>query len=1094
MRRAQLLRMTRGPRIGPLAISGVAPVALTGAAYSFTPTLSGGRGPYTVALTAGALPADFTLAPATGQIASAEVTSVADIAGLTLTVTDADGRTASLGPFNIQVSPELGDLGLSTTSFPVDASAGQILATITGRLSGDTISTLDDRFAISGDGSKLLRGLGAWAAGASTVALDAEHPSATNSPHRTTINITIEAGSPVLYDHTVTNDGDASTPGSLAYVLANHVAGAEAELHILIQDGVYTEPNFIGLMQTHPVHFYGGPGVVLLKATLANFDKLDFYGVTFATDHFEQDTNRAALRWGGYFGDLKLRNCRGRSGYNGDYVAGLDPTDLSDESVTDAVTTYYVDNRYPELAAILPNGFDANGGIAGVTITRKNIGTNTPTGEANGVFDLTFQTGFGGSGAAGTFTVVAGVITSATITTPGTGYGSPNSTSGVRPLGTIISWANRKTLGGCLASGFVYQDPGGVGSAVYMGPLLVEDCEFHGLSSGIKFGGLLMGKTIRRNTFDVIYIDAYYSDRPAGKDSGPEAYYLNRVTRPISCPGDPGDPHSDAGQWTYLNTGSGIWRVDIFGNVTWPGNARGVCQIYLLQDIPSPSASNAFTAGPYGMGVSYNLGRTQAPKGISIQAALDLPVVGNDIARWDTASGSNPQLTVSNVFGTCLVDRNIHLGGDGQETRVRVGAGLANRKLFSSAYYAAAYTDHTGPRSTIEQLIAAYTPKAAYPGVGPLHAGSPVDLVNLTFDDTACEVFIDFTPVFGVTPATVETPNLQTSGLEMIWGGPAAGTFECAAGVEARICADKTGAAVISDWAGSGVYERGQAMELRVEPSMLHAKTIRAAVTFNGTVTRHFQVTTASLTAYPGVANAGAARAILTGWTNKTFNRALFAWEVERVGAQLSSARAWGGYSGATFAGAGSSHNFLFNGSANLGYSTAYAPGSARRLFVMAIDLTAGEEFQAAKMVRDVGVYIPKTSGNFNAAFTSYSIDGLFGTSAGIFSRGNGDASTLLNGVIGLWWAHFWATDDASAMPDILDPAVADQFLPDNIGADGSGPFGGLKQPDFCFYGPAGAADGTEAETWNAAAGLSNRGAQSGAKLTRVGAPAFTAA
>jgi len=86
-----------------LAISGTAPaVGTVGSAYSFTPGASGGRGTKTFVLT-GTLPAGLSFNGATGVI-SGTPSGVETQSGLSITVTDADGRTASLAPFSIAVS------------------------------------------------------------------------------------------------------------------------------------------------------------------------------------------------------------------------------------------------------------------------------------------------------------------------------------------------------------------------------------------------------------------------------------------------------------------------------------------------------------------------------------------------------------------------------------------------------------------------------------------------------------------------------------------------------------------------------------------------------------------------------------------------------------------------------------------------------------------------------------------------------------------------------------------------------------------------------------------------------------------------------
>ncbi|RAK68831.1 hypothetical protein DJ019_02110 [Phenylobacterium kunshanense] len=86
----------------PLSISGTPGGANVGAAYSFTPSSAGGHTPKTYALT-GTLPEGLSFNTSTGAITGTPVSS-GTASGLNITVTDADGLTASLGTFSIVVS------------------------------------------------------------------------------------------------------------------------------------------------------------------------------------------------------------------------------------------------------------------------------------------------------------------------------------------------------------------------------------------------------------------------------------------------------------------------------------------------------------------------------------------------------------------------------------------------------------------------------------------------------------------------------------------------------------------------------------------------------------------------------------------------------------------------------------------------------------------------------------------------------------------------------------------------------------------------------------------------------------------------------
>lgn len=101
----------------PLALSGTAPDGYVATSYTFTPTSTGGHTPKTYALT-GSLPSGLSFSTSTGAITGTPVSS-GTASGLNITVTDADGLTASLGVFDIVISVGVGDAPDWLTSFTV---------------------------------------------------------------------------------------------------------------------------------------------------------------------------------------------------------------------------------------------------------------------------------------------------------------------------------------------------------------------------------------------------------------------------------------------------------------------------------------------------------------------------------------------------------------------------------------------------------------------------------------------------------------------------------------------------------------------------------------------------------------------------------------------------------------------------------------------------------------------------------------------------------------------------------------------------------------------------------------------------------------
>ncbi|MBP6876562.1 MAG: hypothetical protein KBC34_00950 [Phenylobacterium sp.] len=127
-----------GPIAAPLSISG-APAAevARGDAYTFTPTIEGGHGPYIVTNIGTPLPAGWSLNAATGAVSTEDAQT--DPSNVILQATDVDGLVAAAAPFGIarQLPPKRynfawlntatgdaswnnGGIGLGTDVFPND--------------------------------------------------------------------------------------------------------------------------------------------------------------------------------------------------------------------------------------------------------------------------------------------------------------------------------------------------------------------------------------------------------------------------------------------------------------------------------------------------------------------------------------------------------------------------------------------------------------------------------------------------------------------------------------------------------------------------------------------------------------------------------------------------------------------------------------------------------------------------------------------------------------------------------------------------------------------------------------------------------------
>lgn len=133
---------------GTLQLSGTPGTAFVGSPYAFTPVQSGGHAPYSFAL-AGTPQTGLSFDDEDGGISGTPVAS--GTASLTITVTDADGLTATLGPFNLTVSsaasPGADATDLSGTG--VTAAVHYHLPTATVTTSGGRITSITDRMGLA---------------------------------------------------------------------------------------------------------------------------------------------------------------------------------------------------------------------------------------------------------------------------------------------------------------------------------------------------------------------------------------------------------------------------------------------------------------------------------------------------------------------------------------------------------------------------------------------------------------------------------------------------------------------------------------------------------------------------------------------------------------------------------------------------------------------------------------------------------------------------------------------------------------------------------------------------------------------------------
>lgn len=121
-----------GPILAALNIAKTGqPTELTaGDSFDWTPVITGGRSPYAVTNTGDALPAGWTIAPATGRITSVPTDTPSTVSGAILEVTDADGLTDTVALDDIVIE--------AAVEYPVSIEAASLQAVYDLRLAGAT--------------------------------------------------------------------------------------------------------------------------------------------------------------------------------------------------------------------------------------------------------------------------------------------------------------------------------------------------------------------------------------------------------------------------------------------------------------------------------------------------------------------------------------------------------------------------------------------------------------------------------------------------------------------------------------------------------------------------------------------------------------------------------------------------------------------------------------------------------------------------------------------------------------------------------------------------------------------------------------------
>jgi len=769
----------------------------------------------------------------------------------------------------------------------------------------------------------------------------------------------------------------------------------------------------------------------------------------------------AAIGFSGTVGHLRFLRCRLAGNYRG----------VADETF-DAAS-----DAYPEYASILPV-FTAGGVIASFDVRRPTVGDLMADGTYSMIFDDV-------TGAEATFTVSAGQIVSTNLVTGGTSSFTNITGDGIRSK--IVSWTGQNPMISYLPNAM----RANISTSGVSGSIEVRDCELNLFGNAIKPNMSFGLWTIVGNTFTRIYQDYQSASAP----SIPYSWIItdNFATLPFSRTSDPGDPHSDFLQFFMDDSPSTPTQNDSVGvvierNIFVQGNARGTVQGMIIADNPyiAPLAicyarwrivGNVIISGGAPLGISIaasrdnyvasNIAIVYDPaaalgigKSISVSRSLDSPAPVTSFAYGNTRALDNIAETILNTNNispnnTRYASGNINLGADG-----------------ATIPYVDVFAAHTAARTTIAEVVAAYTPKAAYAGKGAFGNVNYIDHVNRTTNRTLEPSFIEWTDLLSQAIST-----LTTSDFNCVISGEDGRAITIVGG-EYRIADDHLGTNA-SAWTSSpGTVDVWDYVQLRHTTSASNSTETTTTATIGG-IAHAWTTTTISSAVFIAVDNGGTARSrfippLETGLAKLVlairFRPDVITTSANILGDSNPTFRMW-------FPSTTSIRFQVLNSTfCNMRPSFTPAVGVTRTHFI-SVDFTSVAA--GANWATEVGTLLANSAGSGGAfdstsgtrTFSSLGVNQLIQPNLGIFGESDG-GGVLFDGAVEFFWMD-WG-NAAYLLPDITNASIRNLWSPDLIGANGQGPTGAT--PKLYYTGAAAA--------WNDVGGLANLGSLAATPLT----------
>jgi hypothetical protein len=959
-------------------------------------------------------------------------------------------RTSNIS-ITIETPANLAALSITSNTYVFSAALNDVLASISGRTPGSTITITpnDDKIKIGGDQVTLLRGANTWTAGNTNITLRETLTGVPNSPRDTVIPITVSE--PGSFDYLISNDATFATV--LAYggtTLSNKRIGIQPGTYSIKQIALANNAQTVTFEGTDPAN----PPIINrlqlgINSTAQAFN-LTFRNIKFVSNSWNTIAPTAINPVIQYIhsNNITFDVCTFRGGYRGDYTVDMDPTK----------------EDYPEYASILPQ-FTANA-ITSLIIHNAYVGDLVAPGTINLVFQNVSSTTEFSTLPVATMTVnSSGYIESTNLISGGVSR-SPTSNLSTGILSKYITWNNHVRMGVALPFGHQAQ----VATGGKIGSINVTNCVFSDLGNAFKVSPTdgsavsLIGNDMARVYQDFISLGA-------GSNlftPPPLTIKWNTASNPFAKSGDPGDPHSDfiqcfmndqgaANTWTNAD-----WSVEIVGNIYYVGSGRGGCQGIFLSDVP---ATNVGYTGSIKGNLIIDVGTTN---GIAIDAMKDVYLYRNTLARWNTANNTNTisfrnastpnqgqNMVLENAIegraidnignlGSLIFDNNILLGSAGSLTT-----------------YSSIFANSAALSNTTAGILTSFNTIGKYANVGASTNDGYINYTTRTLDLTKENPGIFFTYLKDQVANTAVNSNWAR-----IFGGPNNMTITTMTNGTYQIADNANGTNASVATSANGTCSPGKYIRINQTTSTTNSASKTSTVLVNGFESK-FITTTEATAPFTRITNQGNAYSkIITPPADTGYRKVLIV-----VKGRLNGNTATGMLAGSTTttfvfnAHATKEQRFTFNSSPR---GFRYSPQfTDRRTFFILYDLTK-TSFNDGAVTFWVDNEEIKTEEVTNKAWagnTTVSIAQIFGSSnsAGLFATGAGASICPANSELEFVWVHGWK-NTLDVPPDITQQSVRDLWLADNIGASGQNPAGAT--PLFYVTGTA--------DDWNA--GLTNKG------------------